>query len=78
MTDQNLTPVEASLHASALLECMDKLSTLDLHPVENAADLETMHARAVEMTRELLAYLLTSENFVPVVEAPDAVQEWDL
>lgn len=77
MTD-HMTPVDAALLAGSIEEAMSALSTFDLHPVTNAADIETMRARAEALTRDLLGYLLASPNFVPVIEAPDAVQEWEV
>lgn len=57
---------------------MDRLSTLDLKPVQNSADIEHMRAVAEAIARDVLGYLLTSDNFIPVIEADDAVQEWEL
>jgi hypothetical protein len=73
-----MNPIEAAILAGNITSAMDKLSTLDLSPVTNAADIEAMRAEAERMTRDLLGYLLSSENFIPVVEADDAVPEWAL
>lgn len=73
-----MNPIEAAILAGNITSAMDKLSTLDLSPVNNAADIETMRQDAEAMARELLGYLLTSSNFAPVIEAEDAVQEWEL
>jgi hypothetical protein len=73
-----MTPLEAAAMAAELLARMDRLSVLDLHPVTNAADLETMRAGAETVARDVLGYLLSSINFVPVTEAGDAVQEWQV
>lgn len=74
----DLTPLDASLLAADLTAHLDRLSTLDLAPLDSAADIERHRAGAEQLARTLLGYLLTSDAFAPVIEADDAVQEWEL
>jgi hypothetical protein len=77
-TETPLTPLDADLRAGELHDLMGTLSALDLHPITSAADIEATRIKAEQAAREILGYLITSANFAPVVEADDAVQEWEL
>lgn len=78
MTDHINTPLDAALLAGDIEARISRLSTLDLHPVTNAADIERERVDAIAAVGALLAYLVTSDDFTPVTEADDAVQEWEL
>lgn len=58
-----MNPIEASILAGELAAHMDVLSSLDLHPLTSATDIETHRREAVACVEQLHAHLLLSDAF---------------
>lgn len=58
-----MTPLEAAALAAELLAHMDVLSTLDLHPLTSAREIEMHRQEAQACSERLTAYLQLSDAF---------------